>query len=303
MTTSAGCRRIAVVDDATGTTFPMLALYPSPSPERGEPFGPYVLDVAVDGPVDGPVDEGRVPLVVVSHGTGGSHLAYRTLAIHLARRGFVVALVEHPGNNRNDDSLAHTDVNLAQRPRHLRLAIDRLHADPMLGPRLTPDAVGIVGHSMGGYTALAVAGGRPTAFAHESPDGRAHPVSVSPDPRVRALVLLAPAAPWYLEPGALADVRVPILMLTAEHDPHTPPWHAEIVTAGVPDPACIEHRVVPNAGHFSFLSPFPAAMAGPAFAPAQDPPGFDRARFHQTLNADVEAFLRRTLPADPAPSR
>jgi predicted dienelactone hydrolase len=288
-----------VVDDATGGAFPMLVLYPSPAPERGERFGPYVLDVAMDAPVA----EGAWPLVVVSHGTGGSHLAYRTLAAHLARRGFVVALVEHPGNNRNDDSLAHTAVNLAQRPRHLRVAIDRLHADPEIGPRLPSDAVAIVGHSMGGYTALAVAGGRPMAFPRESPDGRAHPVPVTPDPRVRALVLLAPATPWFMPPDALAGVRVPILMLTAEHDPHTPSWHAEIVMGGVPDRARVEHRVVPNAGHFSFLSPFPAAMAGPTFAPAQDPPGFDRVAFHATLAAEVEAFLRRTLPASAGPLR
>jgi hypothetical protein len=44
-------------------------------------------------------------------------------------------------------------------------------------------------------------------------------------------------------------------------------------------------------------------MAGPTFAPAQDPPGFDRVAFHATLAAEVEAFLRRTLPASAGPLR
>jgi predicted dienelactone hydrolase len=63
------------------------------------------------------VAAGSFPLVVVSHGTGGSHLLYRALAAHLARNGFVVALPEHPQNNRNDNDLGGTAANLAQRPR------------------------------------------------------------------------------------------------------------------------------------------------------------------------------------------
>jgi len=155
--------------------------------------------------------------------------------------------------------------------------------------------VAIVGHSMGGYTALAAAGARPTAFVRETADGRARVVPVTSDDRVRALVLLAPATPWYMAPGALRDVRVPILMLTAEHDPHTPEGHAEIVRRGLPPATPLAHRVVPGAGHFSFLSPFPAAMTTPAFAPSQDPPGFDRARFHAALYAEVTDFLGRVL--------
>ena len=293
---AAGCRTVALTDPERGTTSPMLVLYPSAAPERPARLGPYTLDVAMDAPVAA----GRWPLVIVSHGTGGSHLVYRDLAAHLARDGFVVVLPEHPGNNRNDDRLAHTDANLADRPRLLRLAIDRAYADDALGPTLAPGAVAIVGHSMGGYTALATAGGRPTAFAHETADRQPRPVPVTPDDRVRALVLLAPATPWFLAPGALAGVRVPILMLTAEHDPHTPTGHAAIVRDGLPATTPLEHRVIDNAGHFAFLSPFPATMAGPAFAPSQDPPGFDRAAFHAALHPEVATFLRRVLGAGTA---
>ena len=289
--TAAGCRTTTVPDPGSTTPIPVVVLHPTDAPAHPTRLGPYTLDVAMDAPVAA----GTYPLVLVSHGTGGSHLAYRDLAAHLARAGFVVALVEHPGNSRNDNSRADTDANLAARPRHLRRAADHLYADAALGPHLAADAVAIVGHSMGGYTALAAAGGRPTAFAREMADGRAREVPVAPDDRVRALVLLAPATPWFMAPGALADVRVPILMLTAEHDPHTPEGHAEIVRRGLPPDTPLEHRVVPNAGHFSFLSPFPAAMTHAAFAPSQDPPGFDRARFHDAMHAEVTAFLRRTL--------
>ncbi|WP_106191393.1 alpha/beta hydrolase family protein [Umezawaea tangerina] len=279
MTRSAGCRTVELMAEAP---FPVLVMYPSTAPERPEPFGPYTAEVALDGPVE----PGAHPLVVVSHGTGGSHLLYRTLAAHLARAGFVVALPEHPLNNRNDNELGGTSAILANRPRHVRQVVDWASGAFDIGP------VAVVGHSLGGCTGLALAGGTPTAFPHETPDRQPHPVDVTPDERVRALVLLAPATAWFQRAGSLAAVDVPVLMLTAEHDEHTPPWHAEIVTTGVAD---VEHRVVPGAGHYSFLAPFPERMANPAFPPSQDPPGFDRQAFHEELNAEVLAFLGKVL--------
>jgi predicted dienelactone hydrolase len=291
MSGTAGCRTDELFDDEMGMTFPMVVMYPSSAPEGPERLGPYAVSVAMNGPIEA----GTFPLVVISHGTGGSHLAYRTLAAHLARHGFVVAMLEHPRNNRNNNDLGGTAANLANRPRHIRLAIDWAFSPSAFGPSLEPDAVAIVGHSMGGYTALATAGGLPTAFPNETPEQMPRAVSVTPDERVKALVLLAPAAAWFMAPGALQGVRVPILMLTAEKDVHTPEWHAELIKRGLPDGARIEHRIVANAGHFSFLSPFPEAMNSPAFPPSQDPPGFDRARFHEEMNAEIEAFLRRVL--------
>jgi predicted dienelactone hydrolase len=147
----------------------------------------------------------------------------------------------------------------------------------------------------GGYTALCAAGGRPTAFAHETPEGEARALSITPDDRVKALVLLAPATPWFMAEGALQGVRVPIFMLTGEKDVLTPAMHDDIIRRGLPEGAQFEHRVVPNAGHYAFLSPFPEAMTSPTFPPSQDPVGFDRARFQEEMNAEIEAFLRRVL--------
>lgn len=76
--------------------------------------------------------------------------------------------MQHPGNCRGDDGLAGTLENLVNRPRHVRLVIDAAFADAALGPRLGP-GVAVVGHSLGGYTALAVAGGEPSAFPWEVP--------------------------------------------------------------------------------------------------------------------------------------
>jgi predicted dienelactone hydrolase len=289
MSRSAGCRSVELFDDETQTRFPMLVMYPSTSPEQSERFGPYVLGVAMNGAVE----TGTFPLVVISHGSGGSHLVYRDLAAHLARQGFVVAMPEHPRNNRNNNDHAGKAENLVNRPRHVRIVIDWAFSSGAFGAYLEPDTVAIIGHSMGGYTGLAVAGGLPMAVPSETPDHEHRAIATTPDDRVKALVLLAPAAIWFMTDGALRGVRVPILMLTAEKDEYTSEEHAEIIKRGVPDPAQIDHRIVPNAGHFSFLSSFPAAMTSPAFPPSQDPPGFDRARFHEEMKAEIVAFLRR----------
>ena len=297
---SAGCLTVQV-SGADGARFPVFVFYPSTDPERPEQLGLFTVDVALDG-----ASAGRsLPLVVVSHGTGSAPLLFRTLAIHLARHGCVVALPEHPHNNRLDNSLGGTAQNLADRPRHIRAVLDWAFASDPFGPKLQPNSAAVIGHSLGAYTALAIAGGIPTAFPWESPDGQAHPVPVVPDDRVTALVLLAPAAAWFLNPGALASVRTPILMFTGGRDDleipgtktlgdgskvHMPAGHSAIITRGLPPATEIVHRVVPNAGHYSFVSPYPAAMTSPAFPPSQDPPGFDRVAFHRTMNAEILAF-------------
>jgi predicted dienelactone hydrolase len=285
-----GCREIDVREDVSGT-FPMVVLYPTRSAERPEQVGRYVIDVAKDAPIDG----NRHVLVTISHGSGGSNLTHRLLGRSLAQAGYVVGLPLHPRNNRDDNSLAGTDTLLENRPRELRAAIDAMYALSGIAEHLVADSVAAIGHSMGGYTALALAGGRPIATPHETADKQPRVIRVEPDPRVKALVLLAPATPWFAAPGALRNVRVPILMRIAEKDEHAPAWFAGVVKRGVPAPRLVEDRVVANAGHFAFLSPFPPEVARPDFAPSQDPPGFDRVRFQAQLADEIIAFLQRVL--------
>jgi predicted dienelactone hydrolase len=294
---NAGCRVADVSDSVQGVRVPMRLLYPTHATTQAVNVGPYTLDVAIDAPVAGE----DLPLIVISHGTGSSPWLFRDLAGYLANEGFVVALPEHTGNSRSDDSLAGTVVNLQNRPRHVRLGIDAAYADPVVGPRLVQGGVVVIGHSLGGYTALAVAGGQPWAFGPQTTDGVPYPFPVVHDPRVSGLILLAPATAWFMGEGALAHVGVPILMLTGEHDEFAPDFHGDVVLRGVPDRSRVDHRVIPNAGHFAFVSPFPPSMNRPDFLPSQDPPGFDRAAYVGVLAADVTAFIRRLTRVRRAP--
>lgn len=304
MTLRCGCRLAEVKDAVQDAVVPVAFLYPAVGAEKLEQFGPYALEVALEAPPA----EGTYPLVVISHGHSGTPWAYRQLARHLALAGFVVALPAHTGNTRLDNTLAGTAANLANRPRHITLTIDAALADAALGPHIARRAdgageagVGVIGHSIGGYTALAAAGGIAWSGPYERKDSHAlpEPVPVTPDPRISALVLLNPATFWFIA-GSLRPVQVPILMRTGEKDDVTPIEHAHKIIEGVADPALIEHRDIPGAGHFAFMSKFPPEMTRPNFKPSQDPEGFDRDAIQPEFFADVTAFLRRTLCDAPA---
>lgn len=289
MDSSAGYCVVELRDEQSGVTFPMAVMYPALTPEKPERLGPYTLELATGAALK----EGIFPLVIISHGSGGTHLGYRTLARHLARNGFVVGMPEHPFNNRNNNTHDNTIANLKDRPRHIRIAVDWFFASGKFSRSLRQGSFRMIGHSMGGYTSLAVAGGMPASFSRESPDGRELQVSVLHDPRLTTLVLLAPATVWFRMPGALSAVTAPILMLCGELDEYAPPEvHAEIVVGGVPDRSKVEYENIKNAGHFSFMSRFPESMTSPAFQPSQDPPGFDRGQFLTELDSRVLEFLQ-----------
>jgi predicted dienelactone hydrolase len=290
MSDHVGCRTIDLLDPVQQVRIPLSLLYPTGAPASAERFGPYSLELARDGEVAGD----GLPLVVISHGNGGSPWVYRGLAAHLARAGHAVAMVEHIGNSRSDNSLAGTVANLENRPRHVRLAIDAALADAHVGPRLDAGRVAIVGHSIGAYTALATAGGRAMTLPGDA-GGGPFPVETARDRRIRAVVLLAPAIDWFGADGALVEVDVPILVRTGERDPLCPSQRVLWTLRSVPDPARIDHVDVAGAGHFSFSSPFPPTMTRPDFPPSQDPPGFDRAAYQAVLQDEVVAFLRAAL--------
>lgn len=291
MTAQVGLQSVQVVDEAEALSFPMLVMYPTIAQERPEQLGPFTLSVARDAPVL----EGEHPLVLISHGRGGSPSTHRELAHHLATRGFVVGVPEHPFDNRNDQTFTNRIECLVRRPRDIALAADWFFERGPLAANVKQGSFSMIGHSIGGYTALAVAGGVPTSLPHQSADRQAKRLEVAHDPRLKALVLLAPATPWFRLPGSLSQVHAPILMIASYHDEHCPYFYmCQLVLDGVPDPARVDARLVEDAGHYSFLSPWPESMRSPALPPSMDPPGFDRRAFLDAMYADIAAFLART---------
>jgi len=307
-----GCNKVEAFDKENAITFPLLIMYPTNAASTPVAFGPFSLDVAMNAPVP----YGRFPLVMISHGSGGSYLTHRTLAMHLAKNGFVVCMPEHPFNNRHNNELQYTVQNMIYRPRHLRLAIDGVFSHEQLKDHTAFESVAVIGHSVGGYTALALAGGIPHTqalvelcqkpvsadepywFSLLRKNGiTSQPIAVTADERVRAIVLLAPDVSLFMSEGALRNVRVPILLLAAEKD-YKPLETIEVVINGIPDRSQLTHKVVENAGHYSFLSPFPESIKNRVGDAAKDPEGFDREQFHQELNPEILSFLRKAFAVD-----
>lgn len=284
-----GYCEIELVDNYCGGTFPMSVMYPTDEEGKLEGIGPFSLDLSINAQLK----EGKFPLILISHGSGGGNLLYRTLAHYLACNGFIVGMPEHPFNNFNNNTLEGTVENLESRPRHINIAIDWFFESKKFSRNIKSDSISIIGHSTGGCTALSVAGGIPTSLPNESLDGKPKQINVAHDRKINSLVLLAPGTVWFREKGALSEVDIPILMIAAEKDEFIQPFQAQIVLDGVVDSSKVEYRIIKNAGHFSFLSPFPEFMITPGFFPAQDPVGFDRQKFHNELNIEILNFLMK----------
>ena len=111
---------------------------------------------------------GPIPVVVISHGLGDRPQSFLDIAAHAASHGFVVALPEHIGSNLAQqqamlNGLAQENFSpqeFLDRPLDIRFLLDELSRrnGAEFGGRLALDRTVVVGHSLGGYTALALAG-------------------------------------------------------------------------------------------------------------------------------------------------
>ena len=111
-----------------------------------------------------------IPVMVFSHGYGDTRSHPETIAAarSLAANGFLVAVPEHIGSNQAFQNnlvkgLTHESFDVMEfinRPQDISYLLDTLEQqnDTAFQGRLQLDRVGLMGHSFGGYTALALAG-------------------------------------------------------------------------------------------------------------------------------------------------
>ena len=96
---SAGFEQV-MVPDPDGAPLEVGIWYPSEAPAAPQRLGLFQQTVADGGAVAGR----DLPLIVMSHGTGGSFEGHYDTALALAEAGFVVAAVTHTGDNYRDRS-------------------------------------------------------------------------------------------------------------------------------------------------------------------------------------------------------
>jgi fermentation-respiration switch protein FrsA (DUF1100 family) len=166
--------------------------------------------------------EQPVPLIVFSHGLGGSRNGYTYLGTHWASQGFASLHLQHVGSDRSlwssgsPFSLASrlqdaaNDSEAIDRVHDLRFALDRVLASE-LGARLDSRRIVAAGHSYGANTSLMAAGA--TVVRNGSP------ITLR-EPRLSAAILIS-APPFYGETSMrqiLAPVQIPSLHITATED-------------------------------------------------------------------------------------
>jgi predicted dienelactone hydrolase len=171
-----------------------------------------------------PEGMGKAPLVIFSHGLGGDVNGGTAWGQAWAAHGLVVIHVQHPGSDRAVYAEAPSPADIPARVRaaasgeqllarvaDVRFVLNTAQARPREGncdlTRIDPDRIGMAGHSMGAWTAQALAGQR-------------WPGDVTlADRRIRAALAFSGSPPAILSPAeAFGRIGIPFMAITGTDD-------------------------------------------------------------------------------------
>ena len=276
------------------------------------------------------VKDGLHPVVLMSHGTGGTAESMGWLARALAAAGYVVLAPNHHGNTGLEPYAAPGFLCWWERALDMQLLLTRLaeNEGPFAG-HLDVSRVAAVGFSLGAYTVLALAGARtdmalfeawcdetgtvmggPREFPNAADQLAELKAQSTPfnaawarqsenvrDDRIRAVVAIAPPPPVRgFVPLWVATVEVPVLLLSGGADVEAPP--AQCVDWLLARNPRFEHQSLgAHAGHYSFLDlPANPALIGQVDVFC-DHPDVNRATLHRQTakltRAACDAHLRQ----------
>ncbi|KRD13878.1 dienelactone hydrolase [Acidovorax sp. Root267] len=304
---AAGFAFIEVPADKDGPALRGAVWSPCSAPPGRIDLSPLVLQGTRDCPLTGQ----GLPLIVMSHGTGGSALGHHDTAATLADAGYVVAAISHPGDNFQDLSRQGHLSAFATRPVDMKRLTDYMLGAWHRHAQLDASKVGLFGFSRGGYTGLVTIGAVPDWTLRQDlcpPESsrplcgeirrKELPAPPARDARIRAAVIVDPLSVF--DAKGLGQVGIPVqLWASALGGDGVTPQSVETVRQGLP--SAPDWHVAANAGHFAFLAPCPPALVEAMPAICRDAAGFDRVAFHQTFNAQVLAFFQRHIVAARAP--
>jgi predicted dienelactone hydrolase len=272
---------------------------------------------------------GQFPLIVLSHGTGGSALMMAWIGTVLASHGYIAAAVNHPGNNGVDGYTPQGFLTWWERARDLSVVIDHMLADPAFGSRIDAHRLGAAGFSLGGYTMIEIAGGitDPSAFEAFCNSPRADNICKSPpefpdlsgqfdkltrsdpafqaalrhagdsyrDSRVRAVFAMAPALGPAFTASSLEKIAIPVEIVAGDHDENVPiASSARFFAAHIPG---ARFTIFPGGvGHYVFLDS--CTDQGRKIRPllCSDAPGVDRDAIHTKTAELALSFFAANLP-------
>lgn len=234
-----GLADLAIQDAVAGRNLEGFLWYPTDqtagvAAQHGNPVW-----TGIEAIKNAPVTSGRFPLVVLSHGMYGNAMNQSWLASKLAQQGYVVAAVSHPGTStwaRDADDAR----QLWERPKDVSRVIDHLLSGSNLSGSVDPERIFMAGHSLGGFTAVALAGGRYDAdrfnafcashpgelvcgiFAKwqvaQTPEDRKEMSVDLSDPRIKGIAVFDLGGTQTFALDSLAQIKTPLLVFGAPED-------------------------------------------------------------------------------------
>ena len=323
--TGVGFAPIEIHDPVNAGSMPGYVFYPSAAPTENTRIGLYDLHAKRGAPAI----PGAKPLVVISHGHGGSDLGHHDLAVYLASHGFIVATLQHPKDNYKDTSGIGTPAVLIGRPIQVEATITMLLDDAHWKALIDPEKIGVAGFSAGGYTALMLVGAVPR-FTRLISFCKAHPDNTNvctpfremeaqllgqgwtsteqyltsiqnklqrwgdpDDPRVKAAFAMSPWGMVFDQAG-LGSINRPVYLYDGADDQFQPIQYNTLHAAALIK-TLVGIKLIPKAGHFVFLAPCSKEMLRTLPEVCTDPPGVNREIAHRQINADALSFFRGTL--------
>lgn len=260
----------------------------------------------------------KLPLVLFSHGSGGNMDTVSWLSSRLVARGAMVLAVNHPGSMSGDSS-PRRSVRLDQRAADLSAALDALLSDPAFAAHVDRDRIVAVGFSLGGATALNLAGLRFSSepdsaycghadamrddcifFANGGVDFRTLPAGFSADMRdgrITAAVAIDPAFTEMADPASIAAIDVPIGLINLGDEHRLAPVDVgpkgSDLARKLPDAT---YSSIAPASHFTFLAACKQnakqMLAEEGEDPiCDDPEGTDRRAVHAAIAERTVQFM------------
>ncbi|MEM9633239.1 MAG: alpha/beta fold hydrolase [Pseudomonadota bacterium] len=264
------------------------------------------------------VREGRYPVVLFSHGSGGNTDGISWLSSSLAKEGIIVVGVNHPGSTSGDSS-PRRSLQPAERAADLSAALDHLLNDPYFSRFIEKERIVAAGFSLGGATALSLGGAiyEPETYAEYCREfgdraqdcvffakGDVDLAAMSDglaangrDHRVQAVVSIDPGFTYAVQEQSVEQMKLPVQLISlgernlwdaADIGPNGSNLIGKLENA--------THVILSPANHYTFLDE--CTELGAEILKEEkddpvcdDPAGVDRADIHRQIAAEIATFV------------
>ncbi len=303
---AAGIREIVVPAGARGPEIPARVWTPCAVPAGPKSVDSGGVTMSINAVEDCAPSSRNLPLIVVSHGMFGDVFSHHDTAEALADAGFAVVTINHTLDSISAKRESVDNISsFLVRPVDIQRTITYLLSGALPWVDIDSRRIGFFGFSRGGYTGLVLAGGVPDYHAPAFPcpeefsmcrqmrDGDIPPHEAGHDPRIKAFVIADPVS-FFPDESSLRNVTAPIQLWSSDRGGMgVRPEDVAAVKSHLPI-APDFHRL-PNSAHLSFQFPCSTEEAKAMSFVCTDPPDFDRAAFHRTLNTAMLEFFRKQL--------